>query len=157
MRSIVAAILVAGLGLAASSASARTPLSIIVTERDNLQDLPLFVAIGAGYFRDAGLDVTLKPAPTPGEVVDMLHPGEDQVAVLPPPIYLQLIADKFPLVIVANLLQNDPIDLVVSDAVMKARKLAPSAPLADRLRALAGLRIGVAPGPIKRLRALYKS
>ena len=157
MRSILALVLVAGLGSVALPATAREPLSLIVTESDNLQDLPLFVALGAGYFRDAGLDVTLKPAPTPGEVVDMLHPGEDQVAVLPPPIYLQLIADKFPLVIVANLLQNDPIDLVVSDAVAKTHKLSPTAPLVDRLRALAGVRIGVAPGPIRRLRALYKS
>ena len=150
-------LVVVGMCLVATSVAAREPLSIIVTEPDNLQDLPLFVALGAGYFRDAGLDVTLTPAPTPGEVAGMLHPAEDQVAVLPPPIYLQLIADKFPLVIVGNLLQNDPIDVIVSDAVAKARKLSPSGPLVERLRALAGLRIGVAPGPIGRLRALYKS
>ena len=162
MRSTVAtgvaiAIAVATSCLVEPSATAREPLDLIVTERDNLQDLPLFVALGAGYFRDAGLDVTLKPAPTPGEVVDMLHAGEDQIAILPPPIYLQMIADKFPLVIVANLLQNDPIDLVVSEAVAKTRRLPSTASLAERLRALSGLRIGVAPGPIKRLRALYRS
>jgi ABC-type nitrate/sulfonate/bicarbonate transport system substrate-binding protein len=152
MRSMAVALV-----LVSATASARTPVSLIVTERDNLQNLPLFVAIGAGYFRDAGLDVTLAPAPTPGEVVDLLHPTEDQVAILPPPIYLQLIADKFPLVIVANLLQNDPIDLVVAPKVAHAHALSATAPLAERLRALAGLRVGVAPGPIRRLRALYKS
>src|SRR5439155_20024004 len=102
-------------------------------------------------------DVTLRVAPTPGEVVDLLQPDAEQVAVLPPPVYLQLIADHFSLRIVANLLQNDPINLLVRRDLAVARSLSPDAPVADRLRALAGMRIGVAPGPIARLRALYRA
>jgi NitT/TauT family transport system substrate-binding protein len=138
-------------------ALAREPLPILIPDADNLQDLPLFVALGAGYFADEGLDVKLVVSPTPGEVVDMLHRDADQVAVLPPPVYLQLIADRFPLRIVANLLQNDAINLVVRRSLVAARKLPVGGALADRLRALAGVRLGVAPGPISRLRALYRS
>jgi ABC-type nitrate/sulfonate/bicarbonate transport system substrate-binding protein len=79
------------------------------------------------------------------------------VFVLPPPVYLQLIADKFPLLLVANLLQNDPINVVVRRSVMEERKLSASAPLAERLAGLRGLRVGVAPGPPPRLRALFAS
>jgi NitT/TauT family transport system substrate-binding protein len=133
-------------------------VTIVLPEADNLQDLPLFVALGARTFGDEGLDVTLAVAPTPNEVIGMLHGDAEQVAVLPPPLYLQLIADHFPLRVVASLLRNDAIDLVVRRALIAARALpAATAPLAERLRALAGVRLGVAPGPIGRLRALYRS
>jgi ABC-type nitrate/sulfonate/bicarbonate transport system substrate-binding protein len=143
--------------LSSSVAHARDPISIILPDADNLQDLPLFVAIGAGYFADAGLDVTLKVSPTPGEVVQMLHADAEQVAVLPPPLYLQLIADRFPLRVVANLLQNDAINLVVRRSWVAAQHLPIGAGVGERLRALAGVRLGVAPGPITRLRVLYRS
>jgi ABC-type nitrate/sulfonate/bicarbonate transport system substrate-binding protein len=140
-----------------SVARAAEPVTIIIADPDNLQDLPLFVALGANYFADEGLLVKLRVSPTPGEVVDLLHGDEEQVAVLPPPVYLSLIADRFPLRIVANLLQNDGINLIVRKKEMDARHLSPAAPLAERLRALAGIRLGVAPGPISRMRALFSS
>lgn len=149
--------LVALVALVGSGAGAREPLAVVIPDADNLQDLPLFVALGAGYFADEGLDVALTVSPTPGEVFNLLHADADQVAVLPPPIYLQLIADHFPLRIVANLLQNDAIDLVVRRSLVATRRLPVGGPLGDRLRALAGVRLGVAPGPIARLRALFRS
>lgn len=141
----------------AAGAAATERLPVVLTDADNLQDLPFFVALGAGYFRDEGFDLSLQVAPTPGEVSTLLHADSEQVAVLPPPIYLQLIADRFPLRIVANLLQNDPIDLVVRRSLAEARHWSPTSPLPDRLRALAGVRIGVAPGPVARLRALFRA
>jgi ABC-type nitrate/sulfonate/bicarbonate transport system substrate-binding protein len=138
-------------------AAAREPLTIITPDRDNLQDLPLYVALGAGYFADEGFDVTLDVPDAPSEVQKRLHADADQVFVLPPPVYLQLIADGFPLRIVANLLSNDAIDLVVRRALVTSRHLPLEAPLPEKLRALAGVRLGVAPGPITRLRALFHS
>jgi NitT/TauT family transport system substrate-binding protein len=139
------------------SASAREPVAIIMPEPENLQDMPFWVALGAGYFSDEGLDITLKVPDSPNEVVKLLHRDADEVAVLPPPIYLDLIADGFPLLIVANLLQNDAINLIVRRSLIASRHLPMDAPLADRLRALAGVRLGVAPGPISRLRLLYRA
>jgi NitT/TauT family transport system substrate-binding protein len=139
-----------------NGALAREPVTIIIPDADNLQDLPFFVALGAGYFADEGLDVTVKVSATPGEVVDLLHGDADQVAVLPPPVYLQLIADHFPLRIVANLLQNDAINLIVRRSVVAAHHLPVDAAVGARLRALAGVRLGVAPGPISRLRTLFR-
>src|SRR5262249_28674452 len=59
-----------------------------------------------------------------------------------------------PVVAFANLLRNDPINLVVHRDIVAAHGLSSESPLEDRLNALRGLKIGVAPGPITRLRVL---
>ena len=43
----------------ASPAQARTPLPILVGKAENLQYLAFFTALGAGYFADEGIDVSL--------------------------------------------------------------------------------------------------
>jgi ABC-type nitrate/sulfonate/bicarbonate transport system substrate-binding protein len=142
---------------AAALGDASESVPVVLADPDNLQDLPFFVALGAGYFRDEGLTVTIQTPDAPSETTKLLHAGTQQVAVLPPPIYLQLIADHFPMRIVANLLKNDPINLVVRRSLVEARHIPIKATVHDRLAALSGLRLGVAPGPVSRLRALFKS
>jgi NitT/TauT family transport system substrate-binding protein len=61
------------------------------------------------------------------------------------------------LVAFANLLANDPISLVVARNVAEARGISADTPVRDRLRAMSGLRVGVAPGPPSRLRFLFES
>jgi ABC-type nitrate/sulfonate/bicarbonate transport system substrate-binding protein len=153
MRSFIAAFLLA----TASLANATEPVSVVLADPDNLQDLPFFVAIGAGYFRDEGLTVTIQTPDAPSETTKLLHAGTQQIAILPPPIYLQLIADHFPMRIVANLLRNDPIDLVVRRSLIESHHIPMNASVHDRLVALSGLRLGVAPGPVSRLHALFRS
>jgi ABC-type nitrate/sulfonate/bicarbonate transport system substrate-binding protein len=58
-------------------------------------------------------------------------------------------------VLFANLLSNDPINLVVRSDVAARLKLDASAPLVERLKAMKGLRIGVANEPPRRLRVLF--
>jgi ABC-type nitrate/sulfonate/bicarbonate transport system substrate-binding protein len=135
--------------LLAARASA---VEVIVPERGNLQYLAFWVAQGAGY-----LDATISVPDTPGETGKLFRPGEAQVAVLPPPLFFQLVGDGVPLVAVANLLRNDAIDLVVRQSVAAQRKLDAGLPLKERLERLKGMKLGVAPGPITRLRALYQS
>lgn len=124
---------------------------------DNLQLLNFWVAQGAGYFEEEGLDVELVVAPTPAQTPQLLLQGQADVAVLMPPLYLGMIAEEHPVKLFANLLTNDPINLVVDKDVAEERELSPTAPLPDRLEALAGLRIGVANQPVTRLRALFAS
>ncbi|HEY6461262.1 MAG TPA: ABC transporter substrate-binding protein, partial [Polyangiaceae bacterium] len=134
-----------------------TRLKVLVPDGDNLQYLAFWVAEGAGYVADEGLDVELVVPDLPAQAIAKMLAGDAPVAVLPPPVYLQLIADRFPIELVANLLQNDPIDLVVRRSVFEARKMNASAPLRDRLLSLKGLRVGIAPNPPVRLRALFAS
>jgi ABC-type nitrate/sulfonate/bicarbonate transport system substrate-binding protein len=138
-------------------ASKGASLKVIVPDNGNLQYMSFWVAKGAGYFADEGIDVVLVVPPAPQLTTDFVLRKQADVAVLPPPMYLELIAQKFPFVLVATLLRNDPINLVVRKSVMDERKLSPEAPLVERLRGLKGLRVGVAPHPPARLRALFAS
>jgi ABC-type nitrate/sulfonate/bicarbonate transport system substrate-binding protein len=151
----------AGLVLAPAVGRAQVPAAthvvVLVPDGDNLQYLPFWVAKGAGYFADEGVVPELLVPEEPAQAIARMIAGDAPVAVLPPPVYLQLVADRFPIVLVANLLQNDPINLVVRRSVFAERGMSRSAPLRDRLLSLRGLRIGVAPGPPTRLRMLFSS
>jgi ABC-type nitrate/sulfonate/bicarbonate transport system substrate-binding protein len=133
-------------------------LHVIVPEPHNLQLVSFWVAEGAGYFRDEGIELVRDIPPTPGEVRDLLAKADAApVAVLPPPIYLELIAAKARWRLVANLLRNDPMNIVVRRSVVAARKILLQAPVGERLRALRGVRIAVPPGPASRFAALVAS
>src|SRR5688500_18588289 len=125
-----------------------------IPERGNIQYLTLWVALGTGYFEREGLDVQLIFPPASNQIQSVLMQGQADIALLQPPTYLGLIAQQRPIVLFANLLANDPINLVVRGDVAAKLKLDPHAPLADRLKAIKGLRIGVANEPPRRLRVL---
>lgn len=143
--------------LAMAAPPPRATVKVLVPEAGNLQLLAFYVAIGAGYFEDAGLDVVPVSPQYPALAQGLFTNGEAPAALLPAPVYERLIEERFPFVLVANLLQNDPIELVVSRAAAEGRGLSQTKPLADRLRAMRGLRIGVGPHPRPRLVALFAS
>ena len=142
-----------------ASAQPRGPVHVrvLLPDNDNLQYLAFWVTQGAGYFADEGIELEVVAPEIPAQAIARMIAGDASIAVLPPPVYLQLIADKFPIELVANLLQNDPIDLVVRRSIFEQRAMNAAAPLRERLLSLKGLRIGVAPGPPVRLRKLFAS
>ena len=140
------------LALALPSPARAEPIEVILPENGNLQYLAFWVAVGSG-----DVDVKLRIAETPGDTRKLVDAGQAQLLVLPPPIFFQLLGDGVPLVAVGNLLRNDPIDLIVKRDVARARKLDGTLPLKERLTRLGGLKLGVAPGPLPRLRTLYHS
>ncbi len=143
--------------LASPSAHARETVRVLVPDRDNLQYMSFWIAKDGGFFGEEGIDIELVSPPGPQQAQAFFSKREADVAVLPPPVYLALVADKEPIVLVANLLANDPIDLVVRPDVLAARHLSRDMPLRDRLVGLKGVKLGVAPHPPARLRALYAS
>src|SRR6185295_8037608 len=142
------------LAVATAGASPLTPIRIGVPERDNIQYLSLWVALGAGYLRAEGLEPRIEVADVPNQSGQLLLQNRADVAILPPPVYLGLIAEQRPILLFASLLANDPINLIVRAEVAARLKLDPKEPLVDRLRAMKGLRIGVANEPPRRLRVL---
>lgn len=150
-----AALLVLPMTLLAVTTIAAQPVRIGLPDRDNLQYLSFWIAQGAGLFKAEGLDVELVIADVPRQSGMFLMQGRVDVALMQPPVYLGLIAEQQPFVLFASLLANDPINLIVRADVAATLKLAPGAPLADRLKAIKGLRIGVAPEPPRRLRVLF--
>lgn len=132
---------------------------VLAPNDNNLQWLNFWVAQGAHYFADEGLQIQVMAGGTGDEeggrrVTEALIDGSADVAVQPRPLFLLAVGEQHPVVAFANLLRNDPINLVVNGDIAAARGLTAQAPLADRLNGLRGLKIGVAPGPITRLRVL---
>lgn len=152
-RVTAAALIMSGIH-GAMAAQVPAPVRIGVPEAGNIQYLSLWVAIGGGYFADEGLDARVVHPATNRQTPDLLLSGQVEMALLPPPMYLGLIAEQRPVVLFANLLANDPINLVVRPDVAARLPVTPASPLADRIKALKGLRIGVANEPPRRLRVL---
>lgn len=153
-RALASLLLVLAIVASARPARAAATVRVLVSDRENLQYMAFWVAKGAGYFAEEGVDLDLTFPPAPQQAKAMMHDHAADVAVLSPPTYLELIAEGAPVALVCNLLKNDPIDLVVRKSVLAERGLDPKMPLEARLRGLKGLRIGVAPHPPSRLRAL---
>jgi NMT1/THI5 like len=139
--------LVLALVTAGADASMGATVRIGVPERDNIQFLTLWVALGAGYLQAEGLDVQLVVADVPNQSGQLVPQSQADVALLQPPVFLGLIAQQRPIVLFANLLANDPINLIVRPNIAAKLKLDPHAPLKERITALKGLRIGVANEP----------
>lgn len=157
-----------------SSKSSPT-LKVLVPEGDNLQWLMFWVAQGAGYFRAAGLHMDVRTPDHPTMSQALLDAQPDiVVAVVPTPMLLEWLAAGRDWVAVANLLDHSPLNLLVRRSVAERLHLlaerqsaplersagvtvaSPSIPWTKRLRALRGLRLGVAPGPQGRLAALFE-
>ena len=149
----------AGTPVATSAATSEgtTIIRVVIPTNDNLQFMSFWTALGAGFFDDEGLDVQLVFPPMPDRAGQFMLEGRADVALLPPPMYLPLIEDSEPIVIFANLLANDQINLIVRQDFATEHNLSTDLPLKDRLEAIRGMRVGVAPGPPTRLRVLFDS
>jgi ABC-type nitrate/sulfonate/bicarbonate transport system substrate-binding protein len=132
------------------------PVHVFVPDADNLQYLSFWVAQASGFF-DSNFSVDTFSPPSPQQARAWIDDKKPDVAILPPPLYLQLIADRAPYVLGANLLANDPINLIVRKSVAAEKGITRDIPLRERLEKLRGVKIGIAPHPPPRLRALYSS
>jgi NitT/TauT family transport system substrate-binding protein len=137
--------------------SALTPVRIEVPGDKNLQFFTLWVALGAGYFQQEGLEPKILVDATPRSAGQRLFQGKADVALLPPPMFLGMMAEDKPILLFASLLANEPINLALRKSVADARQVAAHAGLRERLQAIRGLRIGLAGEVAPRLRALFAS
>ena len=131
------------------------PVRIEVPSAKNLQFFALWVAIGSGAFKAEGLQPQILVAPSPRLTGEMLFAGKADVALLPPPMFLGMMAENKPVRLFASLLANEPINLVVRKDVAEGRRISAAVSLRERLLALRGARIGLASEVRPRLRALY--
>lgn len=138
-------------------AAANERLEVVVPDGENLQYLSFWAARATGAFADVGLDVEVVSPSAPPQTATKLEESSAEAAVLPAPMALSMIARRVPIVLVAKLLDSDPIELVVRRSVLEDKKLDASMPLRARLEGIRGLRVGVAPHPPSRLRALFAS
>ena len=137
----------------APSRTSATPVRVFLPRGDNLQWMNFWVTLGAGFFEEEGLEIELVVGGGTGSFLR----GAADVAVMPRPSFLSEVGKGQPIVAFANLLANDPINLLVSGELAEARGISDELPLVDRLKAMRGLRVGIAPGPPPRLRILMES
>ena len=156
--SVLACVALAGGAAAAPVPLAqRTAVRIEVPGAKNLQFFTLWVALGAGYFQQEGLEPKVLVDAAPRSAGQLLLRGEADVALLPPPMFLGMMAEEKPILLFASLLANEPINLIVRKDVAEARQVSTHASLPERLQAIKGLRIGLAREVTPRLRALFAS
>jgi len=155
MRTLLRCVAIVFAGALSVNVAAAQPVRVGIPERNNLQYMSFWIAQGAGLFKAEGLDIEIVIPDAPNMSGMILMQRRVDVALLQPPVYLGLMAEQHPFVLFANLLANDPINLIVRADVAAKLKLDPQAPLVDRLKALKGLRIGVAPEPPRRMRILF--
>jgi len=140
-----------------AAAPTRTPVRIEVPGDKNLQFFTLWVALGAGYFQQEGLEPKIIVDVTPRSAGELLFRGQADVALLPPPMFLGMMAEDKPILLFASLLANEPINLALRKSIADARSVSAHAGLRERLQAIRGLRIGLASEVAPRLRALFAS
>ncbi len=146
---------VASATLARPSAAAHA-VGVIVPDGHNLQFLAHWLALGTGAYAQRGVTPEAVVAPHPRLAVERFTNHAAPFAILPAPLYLAAASENLPMRVIANLLAHDPINLVVS-AALAAELPPPTAPLHERMAALSGKKVGVAPGPVLRLRALLEA
>ena len=140
-----------------AASSTRTPVRIEVPGDKNLQFFTLWVALGGGYFQQEGLEPKILVDATPRSAGQMLFQGQADVALLPPPMFLGMMAEDKPIVLFASLLANEPINLALRKSIADAGKVSAHAGLRERLQAIMGLKVGLAGEVAPRLRALFAS
>jgi ABC-type nitrate/sulfonate/bicarbonate transport system substrate-binding protein len=144
-------------GAAGATTATGAKVSVLLPDDDNLQYMSFWLAKAAGFFDEEGVPLELMIPDVPQKARAWFVEKKPDAAVLPPPMYLDLIAQHTPIVLGANLLKNDPIDLIVARRIAIERHLSIEMPLRARLEGLRGLRVGVAPHPPPRMRALFSS
>lgn len=155
-----AALALAGLGGASAEAAQRVALEPVLIEvpgARNMQFFNLWVALGAGYFEQEGLAPRIVVAQGPRRTGELLLNGRADMALLPPPMFLGMMAENKPIVLFASLLANEPINLIVREEIARTRNLSAQASLPARLQAMKGLHVGLAGEVSPRLRALAAS
>jgi NitT/TauT family transport system substrate-binding protein len=122
-----------------------------------LYNLPLCVAHELGLWRAAGLESELVPLRSGPLVLSALQSGDADFAV---PSFDGLVhlkeRSQRDVIAIASVLTRLTMSVVVHRDVAAARGVGPASPLAERLRALRGLTLGVTqPGAVSDLYARY--
>ena len=105
-HSLAAATLVAGLGL--STAFAQTPVTFQLNWTAGGPNAGFAAAVGEGYYKAAGLDVTIVQGNGSGNTAQLVASGRSQLAYADAVAIAQLVAKGAPMKVVSTLYQSNP-------------------------------------------------
>ncbi len=111
---LLATLLLAGCGqTTGGSSTTLTPLTVGLTYVPNIQFAPFYVAEEQGYYKAAGLDVTLRHHSVSEDEFAAIAAGRENVVFAGGDEVLQARAKALPLVYVANIYTQYPVALMV--------------------------------------------
>ena len=147
MNRIAAALVMVGFLVALSVDHALGAEKVKVTvPAPSTASAPLYHAQAAGYFAEEGLDVEIVVIPGAASIQSVM--ARDAQFSLAPGTYQLMAYEKGQrLLAVMSLLTRNSINLVMHTDVAHQRNVSGDSPLADKIRALKGLRVsGLTPG-----------
>jgi ABC-type nitrate/sulfonate/bicarbonate transport system substrate-binding protein len=136
---------------------ARRNLDVLVPQGESLELLAFWTALGSGAFAREGLEVRAVAPAAPTTVEAAFTRGDAPFAILSGPEYQRLMVGGFGFELVANLLQNDPLELVARAPFARRAEIQERQPLPQRLLALRGAPVGVLVKDRGRLFRLFKT
>jgi NitT/TauT family transport system substrate-binding protein len=116
MRKLMNAVAAAGVFVAASAFAANTPVTFQLNWMAGGPNAGFAAAVAEGYYKDAGLDVTLVQGNGSGNTAQLVANGRAQIAYADAVAVSQLIAKGAPMKIIATIYQSNP------NAVMSLKK-----------------------------------
>jgi len=142
LRTLGAAVTVAGLP---SIARAAAPVDLAIGQIGNnsVAFFPIFVAQHEGYFRDAGLNVTVNVFQSGAVVGAAMTSGSIDIGCSVITDVFSLLKASRPVKIIGSLVNGYYVDIIGSNAFLQSAKVSRSSPLHDRVEALRGKRIGI--------------
>ncbi|HEY2513382.1 MAG TPA: ABC transporter substrate-binding protein [Polyangiaceae bacterium] len=140
---------------AAARPGERHVVPVLVPDLDDMSLLAFWVARGAGYFESEGVDVQPVAPPERRMMTELFPSSGVAAAVLTGQEYTRLLANEAPILLAANLLENDPAALVLRRDTVARIHANTAMPLERRLHLMRDLEMAVALPERTRLYSLF--
>ncbi len=142
-RLVAIALLALGCGLTPAAAQPKLqPLTIAIAGK-GLSFIIQYVAIGAGYYKDAGIDPQIVNVASGTRMAAAVMGGSADITQLGLPHTLEAVARGGSLVAIGTGFDKYPIALALSNDAIKRTGITPAMSLDEKIKRLHGLRIGI--------------
>lgn len=150
--------LVSGLALSSGVQAADRTVKIAIGST-SFAWFPLYVAYGAGYFKDAGLNVEIINVPANSTPVAAMMGGSVDIAGLGTQTAFAAIDKGQPIKILTPMVTEYTSTIFARPEIMRQKGITAKSPLADRVKAMTGLKLAttaIGAGPHLMYRYLFK-
>jgi NitT/TauT family transport system substrate-binding protein len=141
----LAAVILIAVSCGLVPASAQPPLQklTIAIAAKGMSFIIQYVAIGAGFYREEGIDPELVNVASGTRMAAAVMGGSADITQLGLPHALEAVARSGTLVSIGTGFDKYPIALVLSNEAIKRTGITPDMPLDEKIKRLHGLRIGI--------------
>ncbi len=131
------------LALCAQEAAAQSNRVVVAQGTDSLIFLAGYVAKAKGFFKEEGLEGDVRIFRGGVQALAAVMSKDAEVYLGPPSTAMKAIKAGQDVTVFGNVMDQIPTNIVIQGDVAKAKGITKASPMADRIRALKGLTIGV--------------